>query len=248
MLTGIKRKALIELVGEETASQLMDSLAGREKSAQSAGTSYKDFGNASDINELVDALLSNETLKDAITEKCTPGTNDGNPKYPASSRKAPMRNDSESDGMDEEEDMEEDDMEMGSESLLTDDEMEAIADRVAERLMSRMDEMKAMMDGLDQELKMRGYQRKSRDDDELVSTLKDYTSTQETFAEAMVDTLEDISTRLKAMEESVGIGFSPSQSISNIIGGAPQFKSFGNQYINTAEEQSAYDFWFKSQQ
>jgi hypothetical protein len=248
MLTGIKRKALIELVGEETASQLMDSLAGREKSAQSAGTSYKDFGNASDINELVDALLSNETLKDAITEKCTPGTNDGNPKFPSSSRKAPMRNNAEDDDMDEDEDEDDEDMEMGSESLLTDDEMEAIADRVAERLMSRMDEMKAMMDGLDSELKMRGYQRKSRDDDELVSTLKDYTSTQETFAEAMVDTLEEISTRLKAMEESVGIGYSPSQSLSNIVGGAPQFKSFGNQYINSAEEQSAYDFWFKSQQ
>lgn len=242
MLNGIKRKALIDLVGEDTAAQLLQSMAQTEKSARMSGTSYKAF-DAGDVDELADALLANPVLRYAITEKCSPGTTDGNPKYPSARKAKPAMEIEIEEGDDEEDDGEG----MESESLLTEDEMVMIADAVAERLMGRMDEMKAMMDGLDQELKMRGYQRKSYGDDtELVNTLKDYTDSQETFAEAMVDVLEDISTRLKAMEESVGVGYSPSNALNNLVGSS--HKSFSNQYLKTPEEQAAYDFWFRNQQ
>jgi hypothetical protein len=245
MLNGIKRKALVDLVGQDTADQLMQAMSQTEKSARLTGTAYKDFDDA-DVDDLANALLANPRLRYAITEKCSPGTMDGNPRYPSAKKAKPGMDMKVED--DEEDDEEDDGEDMGPESLLTEDEMVMIADAVAERLMGRMDEMKEMMNGLDSELKMRGYMRKSHGDDtELVSTLKDYTDSQETFAEAMVDALEDISTRMKAMEESVGVGYSGSNALNNIIGGSSH-KSFTNQYIKSPEEQAAYDFWYRSQQ
>jgi hypothetical protein len=247
MLTGEKKKALERLVGTDTANQLIKQLSGREKEAQTSGVAYKSMPSADEVADIVNELLG-------TTEKCSPGTKDG--KYKGSMRTRKQEDDMEDDDMEskgygkmrtrkqeddmEDDDMEDDDEEMGS--LLTDDEMESIAEKVADRMMGRMDEMKAMMDGLDKELKMRGYSRgKSADSDEFTETLKEYTSTQEQFSEAMVNVLEEMNTRLKAMESSIGIGHTPSSAINNIIATKETMTR------PRTPEESAYAMWFGNQ-
>lgn len=234
MLTGEKKKALERLVGTETANQLIKQLSGREKEAQTSGVAYKSMPSAEEVADIVNELLG-------TTEKCTPGTKDGKYKGSGSMRTRKQEDDMEDDDMEDDDmEMSEDDEEMGS--LLTDDEMESIAEKVADRMMGRMDEMKAMMDGLDKELKMRGYSRgKSADSDELTETLKEYTSTQEQFSEAMVNVLEEMNTRLKAMESAVGIGHTPSSAINNIIATKETMTR------PRTPEESAYAMWFGNQ-
>lgn len=232
MLTGEKKKALERLVGTDTANQLIKQLSGREKEAQTSGVAYKSMPSADEVADIVNELLG-------TTEKCTPGTKDGKYKGMGSMRTRKQEDDMEED-MEDDEEMAEDDEEMGS--LLTDDEMESIAEKVADRMMGRMDEMKAMMDGLDKELKMRGYSRgKSADSDEFTETLKEYTSTQEQFSEAMVNVLEEMNTRLKAMESAVGIGHTPSSAINNIIATKETMAR------PRTPEESAYAMWWGNQ-
>jgi hypothetical protein len=232
MLNGEKKKALERLVGEDVANQLIRQLAGREKEAQASGVAYKSLPSAEEVADMVNELLG-------VTEKCTPGTKDGKFKGSGSMRSRKEEDDMESDD-EESDDMESDDEDMGS--LLTDEEMDMIATKVADRMMGRMDEMKAMMDGLDKELKMRGYQRgKSADTSELTDTLKEYTSTQEQFSEAMVNVLEEMNTRLKAMESAIGVGHSPSNSINNIIATKESLNR------PRTPEESAYAMWWGNQ-
>lgn len=235
MLNREKRKALESLVGADVANQLVTALQGREKSAQADGVSYKAMEPGSD--ELYDMIadILGESEKSAVTEKCTPGTKDG--KYMAKDTKAEDEEEA------EEEEIEEDEEE-GIESLLTADEIDMLADAVAKRLMSSMDEMKSKMDALDQEMKTRGYGRmKSSNDDQVLSTLKSYTESQEDFSEALVSILEEVNARLKSIEDhQKSEGHVASTSLANVL------KSSDGRMSNmSAQEAAAYNMWFQNQ-
>ena len=143
----------------------------------------------------------------------------------------------------EEEEIEEDEEE-GIESLLTADEIDMLAEAVAARLMSSMDEMKSKMDALDQEMKTRGYGRmKSSNDDQVLSTLKSYTESQEDFSEALVSILEEVNARLKSIEDhQKSEGHVASTSLANVL------KSSDGRMANmSAQEAAAYNMWFQNQ-
>jgi hypothetical protein len=235
MLNREKRKALESLVGADVANQLVTALQGREKSAQADGVSYKAMEPGSDeLYDMIAGILG-ESEKSAVTEKCTPGTKDG--KYMAKDTKAEDEEEA------EEEEIEEDEEE-GIESLLTADEIDMLADAVAKRLMSSMDEMKSKMDALDQEMKTRGYGRmKSSNDDQVLSTLKSYTESQEDFSEALVSILEEVNARLKSIEDhQKSEGHVASTSLANVL------KSSDGRMANmSAQEAAAYNMWFQNQ-
>jgi len=235
MLNQEKRKALEALVGADVADQLVSALQGREKSAQTSGVSYKAMEPGSDelYDMIADILGSSE--KSAVAEKCTPGTKDG--KYMGKERKA-----EDEEEMMEDEEMFEDEGE-GIESLLTADEIDMLADAVAKRLMSSMDEMKTKMDALDQEMKTRGYGRMKSDNSEVLSTLKSYTESQEDFSEALVSILEEVNARLKSIEEhQKKDGHVASTSLASVL------KSADGRMANmTAQEAAAYNLWFQNQ-
>lgn len=247
-----KRKALSELVGEDIANQLISTLQGREKSAQASGVAYKALEPSPDtvVDDFSQALANAfkdffdttpDTAPDtATTEKCTPGTKDG--KYMGRSGKAEedMMSEDESEG--DEEDASVEDV---VESLLTEEEIGLLADAVAKRLMSSMDEMKAKMESLDQEMKTRGYGRMKSTDDTVLSTLKEYTDSQSDFSEALVSVLEELNARLKSIEEfQQKDGHIASQSFANVIKSATNQAMLGM----TAQESAAYDMWFRNQQ
>ncbi len=236
MLNQEKRKALESLVGADIADQLVSALQGREKSAQASGTSYKAMEpTSSELHDMIADILG-ASEKSAVAEKCTPGTKDG--KYMAKERKA----EDEEEMMEDEEEMAEDEEE-GIESLLTADEIDMLADAVAKRLMSSMDEMKTKMDALDQEMKTRGYGRMKSDNSEVLSTLKSYTESQEDFSEALVSILEEVNARLKSIEEhQKKDGHVASTSLANVL------KSADGRMANmTAQEAAAYNLWFQNQ-
>lgn len=235
MLNREKRKALESLVGADVADQLVTALQGREKSAQADGVSYKAMEPGSD--ELYDMIadILGESEKSAVTEKCTPGTKDG--KFMGKDTKA-EEDDTESADDDTEEDDEE-----SIESLLTADEIDMLAEAVAARLMSSMDEMKSKMDALDQEMKTRGYGRMKSSDDQVLSTLKSYTESQEDFSEALVSILEEVNARLKSIEDhQKSEGHVASTSLANVL------KSSDGRMSNmSAQEAAAYNMWFQNQ-
>jgi hypothetical protein len=213
MLNSEKLKALADLVGPERARALVLEMSSTEKSAQEQGTKYKSFGD--DVTDMVADLLKD--AEEATTEKCTPGTKDG--KY---GKSAKAEDDMEEDDMPEDDSgEEEDDMEM----LLSEREMKMIAGYVAKAMSSEMKNLKMMM--------------RQKDSSGTVDALKDYTETHNEFAEKMVSVLEEINTRVKAVEAHIGTGHVPSESLRNAIG----LKSDKIPNLSP-QDQSAYNFWF----
>lgn len=221
MLKDEKRRELDALVGKQNADALIKSMLSREKSAQRQGTSYKalDPVTLDDIGDLTDVIM--QSLEDEqMTQKATD-------KAPGDKRPADEMDDEE---MDTEEMVMEDEEGDGEESLLTDYEIGKIADAVAKRLST---EMKGM--GM-------GYGKRTKsDDDELASTMKAYTESQESFAAAMVDALEALDTRLKELGEAKST-FAPSATHKNIV-----VDKDGNMAGLNETEQAAYRMWFQNQ-
>ena len=229
MLKDEKRRELDALVGKQNADALIKNMLSREKSAQRQGTSYKalDPVTLDDIGDLTDAIM--QSLEDeqmtakadkAMDEKTTE-------KAPGDKRPADEMDDEE---MDTEEMVMEDEEGDGEESLLTDYEIGKIADAVAKRLST---EMKGM--GM-------GYGKRTKsDDDELASTMKAYTESQESFAAAMVDALEALDTRLKELGEAKST-FAPSATHKNVV-----VDKDGNMAGLSEVEQAAYRMWFQNQ-
>lgn len=228
MLKDEKRRELDALVGKQNADALIKNMLSREKSAQRQGTSYKalDPVTLDDIGDLTDAIM--QSLEDeqmtakadkAMDEKTTE-------KAPGDKRPAEM----DGEEMDDEEMVMEDEEGDGEESLLTDYEIGKIADAVAKRLST---EMKGM--GM-------GYGKRTKsDDDELASTMKAYTESQESFAAAMVDALEALDTRLKELGEAKST-FAPSATHKNVV-----VDKDGNMAGLNETEQAAYRMWFQNQ-
>lgn len=190
-----KLKALRELVGADAAGALLSSLKERDKMADDMKIGFKASGELS--SEVQDALLDAvSSVLDGTSEKCTPGTKDG--KYMA--KKA---EDEESDA-DMEEDMDEEEDMMDEEMLLSTADVKAIASEVSKALASSMSELKSYM--------KRG---KSLDGGDTMESLKAYTEAQNEFSEQIVKSLEELLTRVKAIEEANGAGHTPSTSNAN---------------------------------
>jgi hypothetical protein len=237
MLKDEKRRELDALVGKQNADALIKSMLSREKSAQRQGTSYKalDPVTLDDIGDLTDAIM--QSLEDEqMTAKATDKamyTKQSTDKAPGDKRPAEM----DGEEMDDEEMVMEDEEGDGEESLLTDYEIGKIADAVAKRLSMSMDEMKSMMHSHDSDMP----KRTKSDDDELASTMKAYTESQESFAAAMVDALEALDTRLKELGEAKST-FAPSATHKNVV-----VDKDGNMAGLSEVEQAAYRMWFQNQ-
>ena len=234
MLKDEKRRELDALVGKQNADALIKSMLSREKSAQRQGTSYKalDPVTLDDIGDLTDAImqsLEDEQMTAKVTEKHM-YTKQSTDKAPGDKRPADEMDGEE---MDMEEMVMEDEEGDGEESLLTDYEIGKIADAVAKRLST---EMKGMGMGYGSMPK-----RTKSDDDELASTLKAYTESQESFAAAMVDALEALDTRLKELGEAKST-FAPSATHKNIV-----VDKDGSMVGLNETEQAAYRMWFQNQ-
>lgn len=234
MLKEEKRRELNALVGKQNADALIQNMLAREKSAQRQGTSYKalDPVTLDDIGDLTDAIM--QSLEDEqMTQKATDKamyTKQSTDKAPGDKRPADEMDGEE---MDTEEMVMEDEEGDGEELLLTDYEIGKIADAVAKRLSTEMKGM-GMGDGS-------MPKRTKSDDDELTSTLKAYTESQESFAAAMVDALEALDTRLKELGESKST-FSPSATHKNVV-----VDKDGNMAGLNEVEQAAYRMWFSNQ-
>lgn len=195
-----KMRALQELIGNDGAQQLLSSLKERDQMADDMGIGFKSQGLADAaqeaLKEAVKQLFGDAPAADdeATAEKCTPGTKDG--KYTGKADDEDM----DEDEMEEDEEVDEEDM------ILSTAEIKAIAGEVAKAMAGSMAELKAMM----------GTRKKSNDN-EAIETLKEYTEAQNEFSERLVDTLEELLTRVKALE-SAGVGHIPSQSGVNTTG------------------------------
>jgi hypothetical protein len=227
MLKEEKRRELDALVGKQNADALIKNMLSREKSAQRQGVAYKALDPIAldDINEFADVVA--QSMEDEVAEK-------------ASDKKNRMMEETKAPGDKMEADMEEADMEEADaeeadmeESLLTENEIDMIAEAVAKRLST---EMKGMGMGYGDMPK-----RTKSDDDELTATLKAYTESQESFAAAMVDALEALDTRLKELSEAKST-FSPSATHKNVV-----VDKDGNMAGLTEVEQAAYRMWFQNQ-
>jgi hypothetical protein len=227
MLKEEKRRELDALVGKQNADALIKNMLSREKSAQRQGVAYKALDPIAldDINEFADVVA--QSMEDEVTEK-------------HSYKKNRMMEETKAPGDKMEADMEEADMEEADaeeadmeESLLTENEIDMIAEAVAKRLST---EMKGMGMGYGDMPK-----RTKSDDDELTATLKAYTESQESFAAAMVDALEALDTRLKELSEAKST-FSPSATHKNVV-----VDKDGNMAGLTEVEQAAYRMWFQNQ-
>ena len=228
MLKDEKRRELDALVGKQNADALIKNMLSREKSAQRQGTSYKalDPVTLDDIGDLTDAIM--QSLEDEQMTAKADKAMDGKATEKAPGDKRPAEMDDEE--MDMEEMVMEDEEGDGEESLLTDYEIGKIADAVAKRLST---EMKGM--GM-------GYGKRTKsDDDELASTMKAYTESQESFSAAMVDALEALDTRLKELGEAKST-FAPSATHKNVV-----VDKDGNMAGLSEVEQAAYRMWFQNQ-
>jgi hypothetical protein len=232
MLKEEKRRELDALVGKQNADALIENMLSREKSAQRQGVAFKALDPIAldDINEFADVV--SQSMEDEVAEKASDKKNRmmEETKAPGDKMEADMEDDM------EEADGEEDDME---ESLLTEKEMDMIADKVAKRLSTSMDEMKGEMKGMGMYNKK--PMRTKSDDEELITTLKAYTESQESFAAAMVDALEALDTRLKELSEAKST-FSPSATHKNVV-----VDKDGNMAGLNEVEQAAYRMWFQNQ-
>jgi hypothetical protein len=229
MLKEEKRRELDALVGKQNADALIKNLLSREKSAQRQGVAYKALDPIAldDINEFADVVA--QSMEDEVSEK-------------AMYKKNRMMEETKAPGDKMEADMEEADMEEADaeeadmeESLLTENEINMIAEAVAKRLST---EMKGMGMGYGDMPK----RTKSDDDtDELAATFKAFTESQESFAAAMVDALEALDTRLKELSEAKST-FSPSATHKNVV-----VDKDGNMAGLNETEQAAYRMWFQNQ-
>jgi len=230
MLKEEKRRELDALVGKQNADALIQNMLSREKSAQRQGVAFKALDPIAldDIDDFTDAIA--QSMEDEVSEKAYKKTG------MMEETKAPGdKMDAAAEAADMEEDAaEETDME---ESLLTDNEINMIADAVAKKLSMSMDEMKSMMKGMGK-MPMR---TKSDEDGELAATLKAYTESQESFAAAMVDALEALDTRLKELSEAKST-FNPSATHKNVV-----VDKDGNMVGLNEVEQAAYRMWFQNQ-
>jgi hypothetical protein len=194
-----KLKALKELIGEDAAGALLSSLKERDTAANNLNVGFKSADGLSDEQQtaLMDAVMG-AISEDVATEKCTPGTKDG--KYMATKEDGEEDMSEEADG---EEDMSEEEPD-GDEMLLSGADVKAIATAVAKALAASMSEMKAIM-----------RQKSSQPDS--IESLKEYTAAQNEFAETLVSTMEELLTRVKAVEEATNAGHVPSQSSANAL-------------------------------
>ena len=231
MLKEEKRRELDALVGKQNADALIKNMLLREKSAQRQGVAYKALDPIAldDINEFADVVA--QSMEDEVAEK-------------ASDKKNRMMEETKAPGDKMEADMEEADMEEADaeeadmeESLLTENEIDMIAEAVAKRLSTSMDEMKSMMHSHDSA----APKRTKSDDDELATPFKAFTESQESFAAAMVDALEALDTRLKELSEAKST-FSPSATHKNVV-----VDKDGNMAGLNETEQAAYRMWFQNQ-
>jgi hypothetical protein len=230
MLKEEKRRELDALVGKQNADALIQNMQSREKSAQRQGVAFKalDPITLDDINEFADVV--SQSMEDEVSEKAY--------------KKNRMMEETKAPGDKMEADMEEADMEEADaeeadmeESLLTENEIDMIAEAVAEKLSMLMAEMKSMMHSHDSA----APKRTKSDDDELAATFKAFTESQESFAAAMVDALEALDTRLKALGEAKST-FSPSATHKNVV-----VDKDGNMAGLNETEQAAYRMWFQNQ-
>lgn len=224
-----KRKALEAIVGKDNVDKLLSTLKSTEEEATKAGTKFKSFDESA-ISDIVNGLMAGMGDEVAETEKCTPGTKDGKYKAEDTEEKAEDEDMSEDD---DEEDMEDDEEEDDGDMLLTESEMKSMARMIAKEISGQMAELKAAMSGM--EKKMAGYRKKSvSDDPELTESLKGYLDKQDEVNLKMLETFEDIDTRLKAIESITGVGYVPSLAQDNVPSG-----------LNLQDnERSAYNLWF----
>lgn len=217
MLKPEKRKALEAIVGKDVAEKLLSSLKSTEEEASTERRAYKSFDDsavADIVGSIMDSLTEKESELLGTSEKCTPGTKDG--KYKAETEKAEDEEDDmeEDDEEEMEEDEEEDESESSDDMLLTEAEMKSIAKMIAGEMKSTMQEMKAMLTGM--EKKMAGTKKKSADSD-ITESFKEYLSKQDEVNIKMLETFEEIDTRLKAIESTTGIGYIASKSSDNVV-------------------------------
>lgn len=218
-----KLKALQELIGKDAAGALLSSLKERDKMADDMKVGFKSMDGAKDDlsaqqqAQLLDAVMGALGGDTAETEKCTPGTKDG--KYMAGKSEHKAEYDMAEDDGEMDEDMAEDDGEMeDDEMLLSKADVKAIASEVAKAMASTMSEMKAYM--------KRG---KSLDGGDAIETLKEYTQAHTEFSEQIVASLEELLTRVKALEAN-GTGHAPSQTMANAV------KNMQSVYAMTPEQ------------
>jgi hypothetical protein len=235
MLKEEKRRELDALVGKQNADALIQNMLSREKSAQRQGVAFKALDPIAldDIDEFADVVA--QSMEDEVSEKAMYKKNRMMEETKAPGDK--MEADMEEADM-EEADMEEADME---ESLLTENEIDMIAEAVAKKLSMSMDEMKGMMKGMGMYDKKPMRTKSDDDADELAATFKAFTESQESFAAAMVDALEALDTRLKALGEAKST-FSPSATHKNVV-----VDKDGNMAGLNEVEQAAYRMWFQNQ-
>lgn len=182
-----KRKALAQLIGFDNANAIEQSISEKDAEATKKGRRFKSM----DSNFSEDLI---DTISDMVsTEKCTPGTKDG--KF-RSTKAEDMKDDSE-DMEDDSENMEDD-----GDYLLTSKEMEMIANAVAKRINT---DLKSM------------YRRQTNKEFDDLQSFKEYQTDSVELASEMVNALEEITTRLKSLEEALGTGHQPSRSKTNTV-------------------------------
>lgn len=225
MLSGEKLKELERLVGKPVADKFVSQLETKEQRMKQSDVAFKESPPVDpNITALVAAMLSEIAKKEAPPVDAKPMAVEVVSQAPA--------------------EMEDKDGHMEGEmedtpSMLSPKDLALVAEAVATRLMQKMDEFKGMLDGIDEELKTRGLSRMKGVDNEVVSALKDFTNSHETFGDELIKAIEKLDTRVKAMETRVGTGHSPSESNYNVIGR----KEHNQKSHLSPAEQSAYDFW-----
>jgi hypothetical protein len=239
MLTGEKRDALVRLVGASAANEFLTQLAGREKSASASGIAFKSLGGDAEMSDMIRSLLSdftNSTEKAAAAKVSAPGE----PPAPVAPTTEPEKKaapiDEAADGEDVEE-PEEAETEVEVAVGMTPEQLGQVADMIAERLMAQLDSINTKVQAIDEEMKSRGYSRVKSANDDLAKSLKSFTDQQTEFATGMLKAVEEIQTRLKALEAS-GTGYAPSMALDNLIGQ----KSASNGL--SPAEQGARNMWF----
>ncbi len=88
---------------------------------------------------------------------------------------------------------------------------------VVDRMVGTVDKQGKVMASSMADMKSYMKRGKSSDSADMVESLKEYTEAQTAFSEQMVSTLEELLTRVKALEAR-GTGHAPSQSSANTLG------------------------------
>lgn len=207
MLDPIKRKALVNLVGDSVAERIIDTMKARENEAITAGIAYKSITPPSAEDVL--AILSNWKGSPMDATQKAKGMDEDEATIKAedeTTAKAEdeMSNESvtieEANGTEMEDDNEEDDDDI---SILSESDIMAIADAVALKI---TESMKAMTDEL------KGYTKTEKD-----ATLATLAEAQANALQEMVKTIKEVNSRLESLETVAGKPYRPSQADNNVI-------------------------------